>query len=372
MQALLTLNALPKVGPIRIRRLIQQFGSPEAVLKQSTTALLSVHGVGPEIAEIIRSHGSIFDPDKELAACEQLGITLLTPESELWPRGLDEVDGGPVLLYVKGELSPADRHAVGIVGSRRCSHYGREVTRLFGSRLARSGYTILSGLALGIDTIAHEAALETGGRTIAILGSGLTRLYPRENKPLAQAIADGQGAVISEFPLGSPPDKQSFPQRNRIVASWSKALVVTECSRRSGSLITAGYANDAGRSVFAVPGPIDRPSSEGCHDLIRDGAILAYHPDQVADDLRSLPMHSRARAEPAKQQELLPLPTLTPEEELVFSHLDTRERSIDELTAAAGLPVYQVSTILLGLEMKGAARQIAGQRYVRNGIIGHS
>lgn len=365
--ALLTLNALPRVGPIRLRRLLARFGTPETILKQSLGSLQSVSGVGPEVASIISEWRALTDAEAELALCEQHQITLLTPDSPLWPRQLTESPDAPLLLYVKGEITSADQHAIGIVGSRRCSHYGRSNTRVFASGLSRAGYSIISGLARGIDTEAHLATLDSQGRTIAVLGSGLLNIYPSENRELAERIADGHGAVVSEFPLRCPPDKQTFPQRNRIVANWSSALLVAESPRRSGSLITAGMAADSGRPVYAMPGPIDRPQSEGCHDLIREGATLVTQPDQILEDLHNLPLF---RTESASQKKSThPAKDIKPDlnevEASIFQHLSSQEQTMDRLADLTNHPIHVISATLLGLEMKGLATQIAGQRYTR-------
>ncbi|MGJ8725801.1 MAG: DNA-processing protein DprA [Roseibacillus sp.] len=366
LTALLTLNALPKVGPIRIRRLLAKFGNPETILRQSTGSLQSVSGVGPEVAAIITDWKKLTDPEAELALCERHQITILTPQSPFWPRQLAESPDAPLLLYIKGEITAADQHTIGVVGSRRCTHYGRSITRTFSTGLANSGYTIISGLALGIDTEAHLAALDSGGRTIAVLGSGLLDIYPSQNRELAERIADGHGAVVSEFPLRCPPDKQTFPQRNRIVANWSTALLVAECPRRSGSLITAGMATESGRPVYAIPGPIDRPQSEGCHDLIREGATLVTQPSQILEDLQELPLFKNKKPSPQNPARKTPEPhNLNELETLVLGHLDSTERTMDQLADLSQEPIHIVSATLLGLEMKGLAKQISGQRYVK-------
>lgn len=368
LAALLTLNALPKVGPIRLRRLLHRFGNPETILAQSTTSLQSVSGIGPEVASIISDWRKLTDADAELALCERNGISILTPQSPHWPRQLAESPDAPLLLYVKGEVTEADQHAIGIVGSRRCSHYGRSATRAFAGPLARAGYSIISGLARGIDTEAHLAALDAQGRTIAVLGSGLLNLYPSENRDLAERIADGHGAVVSEFPLRCPPDKQTFPQRNRIVANWSSALLVAESPRRSGSLITAGMASESGRPVYAVPGPIDRPQSEGCHDLIREGASLVFEPNQILHDLQELPLFQstrHAQKEDPPPPKPTPAPALNDFEAAIYSFVGSKELTMDQLADLAEQPIHIVSATLLGLEMKGLVKQLAGQRYVR-------
>lgn len=373
--ALLALNALPKVGPIRIRRLLSRFGTPANVLSQSPHSLMRVPGIGPEVAQIINRWEDLVRPEDEAALCEKERITLLTPDSPQFPPNLAEAPDSPLLLYVKGAITAADHHAIAVVGSRRCTHYGRNGTRILSSELAQAGYSIISGLARGIDTEAHEAALAVGGRTIAVLGSGLLRLYPSENRDLAARIADGHGAVVSEFPLHCPPDRQTFPQRNRIVAQWSRGLLVTECPRRSGSLITANMASEAGRPVFAMPGPIDKPHSEGCHDLIRDGAALVTQSRQIIDDLEqfSFPKERRQQTQldldspsPEPKRPAPPRPHLSETEESLYEHLSATELTMDKLAELTTLPIHLVSATLLGLEMKGLVKQLAGQRYVRS------
>lgn len=365
--SLLALNALPKIGPIRIRRLLDFFGSPAEVLAQKEKNLQQVSGIGPEVAAILANWQKHADPEAELALCERHQIEVLTAGSTLWPRNLTHSPDAPLLLYVKGRLTAEDQSAIAIVGSRRSTHYGRNNTRRFASVLAHVGYTIISGLARGIDTEGHEAALEAGGRTIAVLGSGLLRLYPSENAGLAERIADGQGAVVSEFPLLCPPDKQTFPQRNRIVANWCSGLLVAECPRRSGSLITANMATEAGRPIFAIPGPIDQPNSEGCHDLIRDGATLVTQPQQILQELQGQPQSlldfGESHPSPGKAA-APPRPRLTEVEEKIYAHLSTQETTMDQLADLTGLPIHLVSATLLGLEMKSVVRQLAGQRYI--------
>lgn len=371
LTALLTLNALPRVGPIRIQRLLKHFGSANEILKQSELKLQQVSGVGPEVANIISQWSQHFDPEKELNLCEQEGIQIITADHENWPTNLRNSPDAPILLYVRGEIQSADHSAFAIVGSRRCTHYGQQSTRLFAGALAQAGYTIISGLARGIDTHAHQAALDANGRTIAVLGSGLMHLYPRENTQLAQKIAAGQGAIISEFPLQQAPDKQTFPQRNRIVARWSSGLLVTECPRRSGSLITANMAAEAGRDVYAIPGPIDRPQSEGCNELIRDGAQLVTQPLQILEDCRqgefafsSAPSNRESlNATKSVKTERKVAPTLNTKETAIVSALSEGPQTMDALAGACQSPIYEVTTALLTLEMKSLVKQIAGQRY---------
>ncbi|HEX5791469.1 MAG TPA: DNA-processing protein DprA [Luteolibacter sp.] len=358
LEALVALNLLPGIGPIRANRLIEAFGSADQVLASSAEQLQQVSGIGGETAASIQAWRKHIDPVAEIRCAEALGYSLLTREDPLYPMALREAYDAPLLLYVWGRLELRDAHALGIVGSRRCSFYGLNTTRRFAAQIAASGMTIVSGLARGIDTAAHEAALEGGGRTIAVLGSGLAKLYPPENLALAQRIADGRGAVVSEFPLHTPPDKHTFPTRNRIVAAWSCALLVVECPVRSGAMITANLANEYGRPVLAVPGPIDRPGSSGCHQLIRDGATLVWEPLQILEELGfqgALPQAPSAD----------PTPLLPPDEAAIWAALDSPESSVDQLVERCHLPPSTVSSSLLKLEMRGLVKVVAGSRFAR-------
>jgi len=362
VHSLLALNSLPKIGPVRIRRLLECFGNADAVLAAKKDHLLRVDGIGEETASILTKWQDFTDPTTELREATERGISILTVEDELFPSALREAYDAPLLLYVWGQLEARDRHAIGIVGTRRCTMYGRTATKLISFQLAHAGFTIVSGLARGVDTVAHEAALAANGRTIAVLGSGLAKLFPAENLPLAEKIAAGRGAVVSEFPLNTPPDKQTFPQRNRIVAAWSRALVVTECARKSGSLITANLAGDYGRPVFAVPGPIDQESSGGCNQLIREGATLVTSGADIIDDLGELPF---ARPTSLPTFEKSTQPELPKDEAKVFAALGEGEASVDRLVDSTGLPAPVVATSLMKLEMRKLVRALPGFRYVK-------
>ena len=299
------------------------------------------------------------DPAAELREVAERGMHILTQEDHDYPSSLRQAYDPPVLLYVWGTIEKRDRHAIAVVGSRRSTHYGNQTTKKLSFQLAHAGFTIISGLARGIDTAAHEAALAANGRTIAVIGSGLARLYPPENLGLAEKIASGHGAVISEFPLHTPPDKQTFPMRNRIVASWSQALLVTECPSWSGALITANLAAEYGKTVYAVPGPIDRPSSAGCHQLIREGATLISDAGQILEDFNQLPLGSS----PTMQDSVMP--PLSEEENAIHSALGLDESSVDQLIERTQLPASLVSRTLMKLEMKGLAKTLPGFRYTR-------
>lgn len=360
LEALVALNSLPKIGPIRIAKLLECFGDAPSIFKAGKDQLLRIQGIGSETAEIILQWPTHSDPSAEIREAAERGIQILTREDCDYPNSLRQAYDPPVLLYVWGAIEKRDQHAIAVVGSRRSTHYGNQTTKKLSFQLAHAGFTIISGLARGIDTAAHEAALAAKGRTIAIIGSGLARLYPPENLGLAEKIASGHGAVISEFPLHTPPDKQTFPMRNRIVASWAQALLVTECPSWSGALITANLAAEYGKTVYAVPGPIDKPSSAGCHQLIREGATLISDASQILEDFNELPLGSSPTT-PSP-----PMPHLSDEECTIYSALGLIDASIDQIIELTQLPASLVNRTLMKLEMKGLAKSLPGFRYVRH------
>lgn len=361
LESLVALNMLPKIGPVRVRRLLEAFGEPAALLAAPKDRLLRVDGIGEETAGILCRWQDHADPMAEIREAAQRGIAIVTGDSPDYPAPLREAYDPPLLLYVWGGIEVRDRHAIGVVGSRRATTYGRQATKKLSYQLAQSGFTIISGLARGIDTAAHEAALAAGGRTIAVIGSGLGKLYPPENLGLAEKIADGNGAVVSEFPLHTAPDKQTFPMRNRIVAAWSRALLVVECPAWSGSLITANLASEYGKPVFAVPGPIDKASSAGCNQLIRDGATLVADASHILDDLGELPFQRN----PATTAPDEPAPELPPEEAAVFAAVSADEEPVDRIIERSGLPAQIVTSTLMKLEMRRLVRAFPGFRYAR-------
>ncbi len=361
LEALVSLNMLPKIGPVRVRRLLETFGDPASVLGAPKDRLMRVDGIGEETAKILQAWQDHADPSAEIREAEQRGIAIVTQDDEGYPTPLRETYDPPLLLYVWGKIEPRDRHAIGVVGSRRTTMYGTQAAKKLSYQLAQSGFTIVSGLARGIDTAAHEAALAANGRTIAVIGSGLGKLYPPENLGLAEKIATGYGAVVSEFPLNTAPDKQTFPMRNRIVAAWSRALLVVECPAWSGSLITANLATEYGKPVFAVPGPIDKPTSAGCNQLIRDGATLVADASHILDDLGELPFVRKASAtEPAAA-----IPELPEEEAAVFAAVSDEESPVDRIIERCGLPAHVVTANLMKLEMRKLVRAFPGFRYAR-------
>ena len=367
---------LPKIGPVRVRRLVEACGSPAAVLSAGVDTLRKVEGIGQETASLLRRWEESADLSGELERIREMGVSVVTPLDELYPAPLREIHDPPLLLYVQGKLETRDRLAVGVVGSRRATAYGLTAARKLSFQLAHAGVTVLSGLARGIDTAAHEGAVAAKGRTIGVIGSGLARLYPPENAALAARIADGHGAVVSEFPILTEPDKQTFPQRNRIVSGWSSGILVVEAPAWSGALITANNAADQGRSVYAVPGPIDRASSLGCNKLIQNGARLVLDAGDILEDLNLLLPREPELAlggdatgeEPAAGVEKAgPRADLSPAERGVWDVLAGEEMSLDDLIITSGLPASEVAVALMRLEIRRLIRQLPGRRYVKAG-----
>lgn len=372
-ESLIALNMLPKIGPVRVSRMIKAMGSAEAILSAGINQLTKVDGIGPETAKVIHDWQDRIDLSAEMAEATQRGIQILTQSDTEYPDVLRQSYDPPLVLYVWGGIEQSDQHALAVVGSRRCSHYGTNTARQFAFQLASSGFTVISGLARGIDTHAHEGAIAAKGRTIAVIGSGLGQVYPPENMELAERIADGYGAVVSEFPLNTPPSKKTFPMRNRIVASWSQGVLVVECPAWSGAMITANLAGELGKSIYAVPGQIDRPTSAGCNHLIREGAILVTGGQDILDDLSVLPLqHHRPLASsserssamsPATSQDLLR--GLSAQEQSVLRALEAGATLVDELLAATSVPLPELNVTLLKLEMMGRVQQLAGGRFTK-------
>ena len=362
-EACIALNMLPTIGPVRLRKLLQVFETPERILSARGSALRGVDGVGAEVAEQITTWESIVDLPAELERIREFGAEVITAESPTYPRQLREIHAPPIVLYVWGELNERDQHAIGVIGSRRTTHYGSESAKKLSYQLAYAGLTVVSGLARGIDTSAHQGALAAKGRTIAVIGSGLRKLYPPENAGLAEKIASGNGAVVSEFSMDVEPDRQTFPMRNRIIAGWSHGILVVEAGLNSGALITASQALEQGRTVYAVPGHINAPTAHGSNRLIQQGAKLVMEAGDILDDLEVL----LPEAKPSPQAAARPLPTLTDDERRVYDAINATETSIDDIATKSDLPSGSVSSTLLRLELKRLVKQLPGKYFVKLG-----
>ncbi len=352
-QALLVLNAVPNIGPITLNRLLEELGGdPRSVLTAPRRQLEAVKGVGPVIAETITNWREHFDLAREEERMAKSGADFITSDDSVYPKLLKEIHDPPIGLYRKGRFD-FSRPNVAIVGSRRTTLYGQSVAKRFGMELGRLGFCVVSGLARGIDTAAHEGALSVGGKTAAVLGTGIDLIYPPENLELYRRI-EAEGAILSEFPFGRRADRQSFAMRNRIVAGMCEAIVVVESDVDGGAMITARFAGEQGRLLFAVPGRIDQNTSAGCHQLIRDGATLLTSIDDLLAELNYLDGF-RPQAIPQKEAEVesgRPA-NLTTEEAKVFECFRGGSLlSPDALGEQTGLTAAQLSVTLLMLELK--------------------
>lgn len=335
--------------------LLEVFGTAGAAWNGASQKLRDAGLDKRSIDNLVRARHE-FDLEHEWRRIRNAGVQVVTWQDSDYPANLKSLENCPPLLYVRGTLCEDDVWSIAIVGTRRASVYGREVSGRLASDLARAGVTIVSGLALGIDTIAHRTALDAGQRTIAVLGSGVDQIYPPENRGLAAQIAEN-GAVVSEYPLGTRPEANNFPPRNRVISGLSKAVVIVEAPKRSGALITARFAAEQGRDVFAVPGNITSPGSAGCNDLIRKGAAPLLESQDVLDQLKLEHL-----VEVKYQQQALPL---DPDEDRILEYLSLEPIHVDDLVRRSELPSAQIASMLTMLELKGLVRQVGVLSYVR-------
>jgi DNA processing protein len=354
-QALLVLNALPNIGPITLNRILAQQGNdPRKIFAATARQLEQVNGVGPAISSTILNWRELFDLEREEARMAKANTVFVAPDDPGYPRLLKEINDPPIGLYRKGNYE-FGQPCIAIVGSRRTTLYGQSIAKKFGAELARLGFCIVSGLARGIDTAAHEGALSVGGKTAAVLGCGIDIVYPPENLELYRKI-EAEGAVLSEFPFGRRADRQSFPMRNRVVAGICDAVIVVESDVDGGSMITARFAGEQGRLVYAVPGRIDQATSQGCHQLIRDGATLLTCVDDILGELNYLDGLRPAPIPPKDRKEALgdcPAGELSPEEARVMAcFAGGAMLSPDALAEQTGLTASALSSVLMMLELK--------------------
>jgi DNA processing protein len=360
----LALKGIPQVGWVLFKRLVEAFGSPAAVFAASPTELKQVKGVSPAMAQAIAGFRDWDQVETELARVAAAGARILTLDDPAFPPALKNIPYPPAFLYVRGELQPADTRAVALVGTRKASYYGLKACRRLARDLAAQGVTIVSGLARGIDTAAHQGALEVGGRTLAVLGCGVDVVYPPENRELARQIPE-HGALISEFPLAAPPEARNFPIRNRIISGLSLAVVVVEAGDRSGAGITAELAMEQGRDVMAVPGPVDSPVSLGPHRLIQQGAKLVSRVEDILEELpRSLAPAATPPSKLAKEETPALFPGRLPPADPLLPFLDSQPLQLDELVQLCGLPAAEVLSRLTMLELQGLVRELPGKCYV--------
>lgn len=373
-EALIALNLIPDIGSVRLKNLREAFGSAPKIFLNSKDSLKRVDKIGDKIASAIAGF-SFESLKKELELARKLKIQVMTLEDEDYPRSLKEIYDPPLCLYVKGALLPSDIVSLAIVGSRRASYYGLSCAQNFAYSLAGAGITIVSGLARGIDTQAHKGVLKAKGRTIAVLGSGLNRVYPAENKDLAEKIAE-RGAVISEFPLNTEPLARNFPRRNRLISGLSLGTIVVEAAKNSGALITADFALEQGKDVFAIPGSVTSATSFGTNQLIKQGAKLVDSIEDIIEELKPK-LENLLKSKPIcpmselKARETIDVKhsrdkVLSEDENKVCNLLDgEKARYADEIIENSGLPGAKVMSILLRLEVNNLIKQLPGKMFVK-------
>jgi len=356
------LSLVPGIGPRLREQLLERFGSVESILSAAPSDLRSTQGIGPKLSSRIAGAEREFDVDAELALCAQHGIDIFLRADDAYPRSLREIPDPPGLLYVQGDLQPEDALSIAVVGTRHASAYGLRQAERLGGALSRAGLTVVSGLARGVDAAAHRGALKAGGRTIAVLGSGLLRMYPPEHAKLAEEIRH-QGAVISESSPQTSPQAGLFPQRNRVISGMTLGTLVIEAGDRSGALITARLAMEQGREVFALPGNVDCRTARGCHRLLRDGAVLVEHVDDILEELGPLVEGiENASGEEIRHPAELKLNEI---ETQVLQACTQEGASVDLICEATGLPIHQILATLSVLEMRRLVRRSSGNRFAR-------
>ena len=349
------LTLVPDIGPVTARQLISHAGSPEHIFRLDMHGLLSVKGMTRSRAENIANFSAWDNVEKQVKLLEQRGIAVVSYGAPEYPRVLQEIPDAPVVLYVRGAYQPDDRFAIAVVGSRKYSPYGEAVTQKISGELAVSGFTVISGMARGIDTFAHRSAMASGGRTIAVLGSGIDVCYPSENRGLMEKIS-ASGCVMSEFAPGTPPNRENFPRRNRLISGLSLGVLVVEAAEGSGSLITAAIALEQNREVFAVPGNITAKNAAGTNLLIRQGAKMVLQTSDIIEELAPM-LKGFIRKETQQHSEL------SGGEQELCACLTGEPKHIDLLAREIGLPVHRILDILLSLELKGVIRQSDGKRF---------
>ena len=354
-KAMLVLNALPHLGPVTVGRLLERFGGDPVALMQGTEKeWMDVEGVGKKIAGTLGDWREHFDLQGELAKMGNLGVGFVARGRDGFPSLLEKTGDAPIGLYKLGSLDLDKIRGIAIVGTRRPTLYGQRIAKKVASKLARAGFCIVSGMARGVDTAAHEGALEVGGQTVGVLGCGIDVVYPPENQGLYRRIAS-EGALLSEFPLGRRADRQTFPMRNRLVAGMCEGVVVVESAMKGGSLITARQAGEQGRSVFAFPGRVDQETSAGCHALIRDGAVLVTSAEDILDDLlgggRQGVLDLQIEVEGKRQE--AGIAELAEDEKKVYGALeDGATLGLEEIANTAGVEARVAAVTLMSLELK--------------------
>ncbi len=351
-----SLTRVSCLGPVRIMNLIKKFGSARSAWEASREELSRVKGITEKLSFQIDRERNNIDLEDAWQEIQRRGIKVITYEDKEYPKILKNIYAPPALLYVRGKLGSPDQIGIGVVGTRKFTSYGKRTALNISRYLARSGFTVISGLARGIDTFAHSGALEAGGRTVAVLGSGLDIIYPRDNEGLAEEIIKN-GALVSEFPLGTLPLPGNFPRRNRIISGLSTGVVVVEAAERSGALITADCALEQGKEVFVVPGNIDSPYSKGCNKLIKEGAVLVEEPAHILQELGYDFSNDLGKGKTFTD--------LTVEEKELMKIITNQPLHIDDILASSSLSPQKLNTLLTIMELKGAVKQLVGKYFIK-------
>ena len=351
----IALSDVPDIGPVTAKKLLAIYKKPEAVFKAPYKELANIRGIGTAKAKNIKGYSEWGKIDAQLKKLDATGIKMVTFSNEDYPETLKNIEDAPIVLYIKGTIQKEDRYAVAVVGSRKYSPYGKLAAEKLSSELSSMGFTIVSGMARGIDTLAHTAAVKSGGRSIAVLGSGIDVPYPPENRGLMEKLS-GSGCVISEFPPGTLPERENFPKRNRIISGLSLGVLVVEATADSGSLITATYAVEQGKEVFAVPGNINSANSKGTNDLIKKGAKLVQSAEDVIEELAPV-LRGYIRT---REKANIELPV---EEKRLCDIMTAEPKHVDMLSRESKMPAQKVLGILLSLELKGIAKQAEGKKF---------
>ena len=367
IQAWLSLHLVPGMGPVTCNKLVAHFGSAEKVLSAGSSGLAAVTPLRQETLTALLGQGRQQLEDqvrKEIERAEKENITIIPFDDPCYPELLKKIHDPPVVLYVKGNPEVLNCNGLGIVGSRASTVYGRSVAEQMANNLSRQGFTIISGMALGIDTAAHTGALAAEGKTVAVLGCGIDIVYPPGNRNLYEKITSA-GAVISEYPLGTKPDSFRFPARNRIISGMSLGVVVVEAAKRSGSLITASHALEQGREVFAVPGRIDSVKSAGTHTLLQQGAKLVHSINDIIEEFSVAALQPEIIDTGREGDEQVFPENLSPEEAEMFGFIEVYPRTFDEIVKESGFSAQQTNELLLLLELKGVVQSLPGKSYQR-------
>jgi DNA processing protein len=355
LRALLTLHLVPGIGPRLTTALLGRFGPATAVLKAGVEDLQQVPHIGAKLARSLAETFRNRDVDAEIALMEKHRVWFVAHNQPEFPQSLINIPDAPHILYGRGELTAADTNAIALVGSRNCTSYGRRMAERLAADLSRAGFTIISGLARGIDGSAHRAALNAGGRTVAVLAGGLAKIYPPEHTELAGEV-ETHGALLTEAPMRMEPMSAMFPARNRLISGLSRGVVVVEAAERSGALITARHAAEQGRPVFAIPGPADSPASAGTHHLLREGVVLVRGAEDIIEEIEGV-------KSPTKPLEPESPPDLDPTQQSVWQLLRDGPRHVDEIVQSLSLPIPQLAGILMTMEMKKLIRRLPGNRF---------